>query len=399
MVDSKRCHKCDSIKAASEFQRSASRPDGLQDYCKPCRVVIQRGYRARHKAKNAVENPPPPPKPPLEQAYEHHAAERERRDLKREHTALVEENTRLRAQLSEVGKMRAAPEVIVYKQAAHMRGDAVACALASDWHVEEPVELASVHGLNEYNLDIAKSRAEHFFRNFLRLSNMAARDSKITTLYIGAVGDFFSGFIHDELISNNLLAPGDAAQFCKGLFFSGIDFLLRESSYVLEGDFIPGNHGRMTDKLWIGDPTGTSLETFMYHAIVDRYHANPRVRFKVASQGMVYRSFFEKFKLRLLHGYEVKYGGGVGGITIPLNKALAAWNNPIIADLTAFGHFHQFIDGGRFIGNGSLIGYNTFAQAIRAQFEPPRQAFFLIDARNGGEKSLVAPIWLEDSKR
>jgi hypothetical protein len=111
---------------------------------------------------------------------------------------------------------------------------------------------------------------------------------------------------------------------------------------------------------------------------------------------MRYRQFFERFNMRMIHGYEVKFGGGVGGITIPIKKALAQWNGAVKADLTVMGHFHQLHDGGDFLANGSLIGYNTYAQAIKAQYEEPRQAFFMIHARNGGQKSVTAPIWLDD---
>lgn len=341
---------------------------------------------------------PPAPLPPLERAYAETQKAQDKRDLRREHAALIEENTRLKAEHDQIVRMRRAPEVLVYKQPSWERSDAIAMAVASDWHVEEPVIAATVHGLNEYNLDVAKSRAQHFFQNLLRLTDIMARDSKITTIYIAALGDFFSGWIHEELLATGQLAPGDAARFCKGLWFSGIDFLLRESSYVIEADFLPGNHGRMTRQMHFGDPTGTSLESVMYDGIADRYHNNPRIRFNVASQAMVYRRFFESFDVRLIHGYEVKYGGGVGGLTIPLNKAIAQWDIAKRASLTVLGHFHQFFDGGRFLANGSLIGYNLFAQAIKAQFEPPRQAFALIHARNGGEKSLTGPIWLDGAR-
>jgi hypothetical protein len=92
----------------------------------------------------------------------------------------------------------------------------------------------------------------------------------------------------------------------------------------------------------------------------------------------------------------VKFGGGVGGITIPIRKKLAAWNSAIRADLTVMGHFHQLMDGGDFVVNGSLIGYNEFAQAIGASPEEARQAFFLVHARGGGQKSITAPIWLDE---
>jgi hypothetical protein len=336
---------------------------------------------------------------PLEAAQRAHTKAREARNIKAEHKALFEENLRQRQIIEELGRMSRAPEILVYTQPAWERSDAIACAIASDWHVEEPVTAEAVHRLNEYNLDIAKSRAEKFFQHWLRLTDIHAKDSKINTMYLAALGDFFTGWLVDEMMASNLLAPGDAAHFCKGLFFSGIDFLLRESAYILEGDCIPGNHGRLTDRIHFANPTGTSLETFMYHAIADRYRDNPRVRLHVSEHAMRYRRFYETFNLRLIHGYEVKYGGGVGGITIPIRKALAQWNNPIRADLTAMGHFHQRCDGGDFLVNGSLIGYNTFAQNIKAAFEEAQQSFFLISARKGGQKSVVAPIWLDDSHK
>jgi hypothetical protein len=213
-----------------------------------------------------------------------------------------------------------------------------------------------------------------------------------------ALGDFFSGYIHEELATNNLLAPAAAAEFVKDVLASGIDFWLRESSFKVEVDALPGNHGRMTKQMHFGDPTGTSLETFMYAALADRYLSNPRVEIRVARQAMVYRNFFESFKLRLIHGYEVKYGGGVGGITIPVNKAIAAWDIGIKASQTVLGHFHQLFFAPRFVVNGSAIGYNNFAQAIKASFEDPQQAFFLIHARGGGERAGCDPIWLTDKK-
>ena len=86
------------------------------------------------------------------------------------------------------------------------------------------------------------------------------------------------------------------------------------------------------------------------------------------------------------------------GALATVRKALAAWDKSIRADLTVFGHFHQRIDGGDFMCNGSLIGFNAYAQSIKASFEQPQQSFYLISARNGGEKSITAPIWVTPAK-
>ena len=406
------CPKKGQPQPFDAFNKNIATRDGYDYYCRHCKNAFARNARkalveSRRAAPKpsdefeiTVEEPPAavePPPPPLETAYKAHEERKQKRDLQAEHKALIHENTELKARIEQLVEMQKPPEVLVYRQPASLRADVVACWLASDWHVEGPVEKASVHGLNEYNLEVAASRARWFFTNGLSLTDMMARESDVKEIYIAALGDFFSGWIHEELIASNLLAPGEAANFWMGLFISGIDFLLRESKYHITLDLIPGNHGRMTKQMHFSNPTGTSLETFAYHALAGRYAGNPRVTMRVSEHAMVYRQFFENFTLRLIHGYEVKFGGGVGGITIPLNKAIAQWDVAKRASLTALGHFHQLFDGGNFIANGSLIGYNTFAQAIKAKYEEAKQAFFLVHARNGGEKSVTAPIWLDDA--
>jgi hypothetical protein len=333
------------------------------------------------------------PKPPLETAVEAAQGQRAARDLRAEHKALVDEVTRLRALVHEAEKVRV-PDVIVYRERAEDRSDAVACAMASDWHIEEPVDPGAINGLNAYDLDVARARAENFFRNVVKLAGIFAREQRITTLDLQVLGDMFTGWLHEESIANTLLAPGDAATEFARIFASGIQHILDNSDFRVTGVMLPGNHGRMTKKVHYGDPTGTSLETVAYHAIADRFAGNPRVQLDVAKHGTVYRRFHERFVVRHIHGYEVKYGGGVGGLTIPLNKKIAKWDTATRANLTTLGHFHQKVDGGSFLVNGSLIGYNEFAQAIGASYEPPQQVFYLIDARNGGEKTVVAPVFV-----
>ena len=97
--------------------------------------------------------------------------------------------------------------------------------------------------------------------------------------------------------------------------------------------------------------------------------------------------------IRFHHGDDVRYQGGVGGLAIPLRKACDSWDSFKVADITVIGHWHQFVDYGFAIVNGSLIGYNAYALSIKARFEPPRQAFFLIDKDRG--KTLVAPVFVE----
>ena len=147
----------------------------------------------------------------------------------------------------------------------------------------------------------------------------------------------------------------------------------------------------MTKRIHHATEQGNSLEVYMYHNLALHFAGEKRVRFIIAEGYHTYVDVYG-YTVRLHHGHNLRYGGGVGGIFIPVNKAIAQWNKGRRADLDVFGHFHQFKDGGNFICNGSLIGYNAFALSIKADYEKPQQAFFLIDKKRG--KSIVAPIWL-----
>lgn len=272
--------------------------------------------------------------------------------------------------------------------------EAVAFLVASDWHVEEWVSRESVNNLNFYDPAEAKRRAENFFKNGMKLVKNAQRDVKVDTIVVPLLGDFISNSIHAELMESNYMRPVEAIIYAQNLIASGLEFLLRDKT--LKTIVVPchsGNHGRITEKRRVSTENGNSLEYFMYCQLRNHFRNEPRIKFLI---GEGYHSYLDVYGMtvRLHHGHNISYGGGVGGPTIPINKAIAQWNKIKKADLDVFGHFHQFMDGGNFIANGSLIGFNAFAVSIKASFEPPRQAWFLLDKKRG--KTLVAPIFLQE---
>lgn len=261
--------------------------------------------------------------------------------------------------------------------------------VASDWHVEENVNPEVINGLNKYNMAIAKERAENFFASGLKLTNILARDVEISTIVIALLGDFFSNDIHDELMEINEVEPLHAAIYAQNLIASGIQYILDNSEYNIVVPCHSGNHGRTTKTTRFATENGHSLEFFMYNFLADHFRDNKRVKFIIAGGQHSYLDIYG-YKIRFLHGHSVKYQGGVGGLTIPVNKAIAQWDTAEKAYLTVMGHFHQFFDGGSFITNGSMIGYNAYALSIKARFSKPAQALFLIDKKRG--KTAVWPI-------
>ena len=267
--------------------------------------------------------------------------------------------------------------------------EATPVIVASDWHVEELVG-TEIGGLNVYNPDIAKRRAEEFFQRSLRLMRLLNRDVKIHTVVLALLGDFITGNIHgEENAEKNDLTPNHAIVFAQNLIISGIEFLLEHTKYRFVIPCHSGNHARTTQKTRFGAENGHSLEFLMYLHLAAYFRTEKRLTF-IIPEG--YHSYLDVLgtTIRFHHGHAVKYGGGVGGIYIPTNKKIAQWQKGRHADLDVFGHFHQLIDGGNFICNGSLIGFNSFALAIGASYELPKQALFLIDKKRG--RTFTMPI-------
>jgi hypothetical protein len=274
--------------------------------------------------------------------------------------------------------------------------ESAAVAVWSDHHNEEKVDPGQVSGKNEFNLEIYDRRFSQLVHGTLAWLGIEQQKTNIHTLVIALLGDFFNNNIHEDAAESNLLAPMDAAYNAQNHLIGGIDYILAHTPKDLELLVVchSGNHARTTKKQRIATEAGNSLENYMYYVMRDHYKDNPRIKFQVATGYHSYVTFFDKYVVRFHHGHQINYQGGVGGITIPVNKAIAQWNKARVANLDVFGHFHTKFDGGNFICNGSLIGYNAYAVSIKASFEKPSQTIFLVN-KKFMEKTMTAPIFLE----
>lgn len=262
------------------------------------------------------------------------------------------------------------------------QGEGVAVAVLSDWHSEETVG-PEVGGLNVFNPEVCRTRVSNLFIGILRLLQLHQAQLTIGTLLLPLLGDFITNQIHEaENAEVNALLPMHALVTVQNYLIGGIEYLLKNTSVDLVLDCHSGNHARTTKKTRFTSENGHSLEYLMYVHLAAYFRNEPRMTFRIA-EGM--HSYAEVFgvTLRMHHGHAIKYGGGVGGIYVPTNKAIAQWNKGRHADYDIYGHFHQLIYAPNFICNGSLIGYNAFALSIKADYEPPRQAFFIIDKKRG----------------
>jgi hypothetical protein len=268
--------------------------------------------------------------------------------------------------------------------------EATAFALGGDWHAEETVDPKTVNGLNEYNLDVCDRRISMFFRSIIKLVNIERAATRIDNLVLALLGDMMTGYIHEELQENNGLSPTETVLWLRKRIVAGIRLLQKEGGF--KKITIPctvGNHGRTTKKMRHATSCQNSYEWMMYQVMKDDV---PDVDWLIADGYFVFLEVYGRL-FRIHHGDNIQYQGGIGGLTIPCEKALAAWNksNPVYMDL--FGHHHTAMQNPRWACNGSLIGYGPYSLAIKAPFEPPQQTLFLVDSKRG--RTGTFPIFLE----
>jgi hypothetical protein len=271
----------------------------------------------------------------------------------------------------------------------------IAGAIASDWHVGETVTRGQTAGRNEYSPKTCEERAARFFERALRLVEIQRGGAEIRDFVLCLLGDFIGGYIHEDLKLTNAMSPTEEVRFAKRLLIAGIDFLLQRGKFSrLHIPCSYGNHGRTNPgKPLVGAAPRNSYEVMLYADLADHYRHDQRVSVYIPEGAFVYLDL-SRYILRCTHGDTFRYQGGIGGLTIPLVKALHRWETQRRADLTLFGHWHTYSPGPRWIGNGSLKGFDAWASFIGVEYEPPQQAFFAIDVERR-RRTAAEPIFVE----
>lgn len=440
---SKRCSKCQLIKALTEYQRDASQSTGYKSACKTCsnkargerregapyENPLKEAARRAHVERKAIEatgtgqfmqrlkdegkwpgseveqyeefvleTPKSEPKIEVVEEVITHIEEHRLKKQVRELAAQLKSRT---AEMSDAALMaelleevRAMPPVAGIQPRERTSGlaEATPLVLASDWHIEEEVRPEQVANRNRYNLDISKQRMERFFEATRWGIGHQREIFKIRDLVLWLGGDIITNYLHPDNVETNLLSPVEAIAYAQSSIGDGIRFLLQDPE--LERVVIPcndGNHGRLTPKMHSASRIENSIEWLLYTELAREFRDEDRVEFILPTSAFTFFEVYDR-TIRFTHGDTVRYGGGVGGITIPLYKALARWESVVHADLTCIGHFHQRICLPDLMVNGSLIGYNSYAMDIGARFEPPVQSMRILDSKRFGSTDI--PLWV-----
>jgi hypothetical protein len=271
------------------------------------------------------------------------------------------------------------------------KSETIPVLMASDWHVEEPVNPQTILGANEFSLDIAHKSILELAKTAIRLSELKRAGTRINQMVLWLGGDFITGFIHDENKSSCMLSPIEATLWAEDRIYTLIEHLLKEGKFdQLTIRCSCGNHSRTTLKKNIAQQSEMSFEWGMYNHLSREFKNDPRVKFVLTPGYLTTTTLFDKYKLRFHHGDAIRFKDGVGGLTIPLNKRIAKWNeNGREVYLDCIGHWHSYMPGRKAIVNGSLIGYNAFAQECGFAVEPPEQTLFFVEKKGSSEKFVL----------
>ena len=275
------------------------------------------------------------------------------------------------------------------------RHPATAILMLSDVHAEERVDPATVNGENDYSLDVCQSRLDELQGRFFEMLDHERRLADISRVVIWLGGDFITGHIHPDCVEVAQLSPANATRWIAERLRGMIDAVAKKADSVIVATNA-GNHGRSTEKNRIATELDHSWEQLMYHTLA-REERNKNVEWQIATGHLGYLDL-DGFVVRHTHGHSIRYSGGVFGLALPAGKAIAAWDVHRRADLTIFGHYHSWnwVDGSRYISNGSVIGKTAYSVHIKASTrERPRQGFCVIDhGRN--EVTRAYPLYCDD---
>jgi hypothetical protein len=139
----------------------------------------------------------------------------------------------LEAQTQAIKKLEGATSsLVITPRESTDTSEAVAVAVATDWHVGATVRPEQVSGLNTYNVAIAKHRIANFFERVVRMTQKERQDIKIEELVLFLGGDLIDGALHlDTIMTNEIAEPIRQAVLCQELIEAGLNFLQNHGEF------------------------------------------------------------------------------------------------------------------------------------------------------------------------
>jgi hypothetical protein len=272
--------------------------------------------------------------------------------------------------------------------------EATAIVQISDGHFGKIVVPSTVNGLNTYNPDIAKKRMIKCAENTIKLIKKERSSINIDKLFLILGGDFLENSqLHHHSEMTTSMSPMEETLFSREL-------LSKYISTVCEyGDFkeiviacTRGNHSRITHRMIASVDYRMNYETILYNILKEDYKKE-NIKWTIPDSEIAEVQMYNKL-FRVMHGHQIKYGGGIGGLTIPLNKYIMRMDQINKAYYNFIHHYHSLsYPTSNSTINGSIVGYDPYAMSIGCSYQPPMQSFQLMDSKYG--MTIKAPIFCD----
>lgn len=268
------------------------------------------------------------------------------------------------------------------------------CVLLSDLHLDEIVRPEEIDGINAFNRKIAEGRLSNTFNQAASLPRDFASGIEFDGCVAALGGDILTGDIHDELKETNEATPFESIVHWVPRLASGITTLAEQYGRV-HVPCVDGNHDRNGKAYRFKRRPQSALSWVLYHWLADSLSSDKRITFDIATGTELLVPVYDtRFLLR--HGDGIKGGSGQVGPVGPVRAANLRIMRRQMAvgklyDWLAVGHWHTYMQGIGLIMNGSMKGYDEYANQNAFDFEPPQQALWVVTPEHG--VTLSMPIF------
>lgn len=292
------------------------------------------------------------------------------------------------------------PDWVISADQAAEHSPGVPTLFASDWHYGEVVDPTQIGGVNKYNMTIANDRARTLIERAIDLLNNHMVNPNYPGIVFALGGDMISGDIHEELMATNEVEIMPTVVELFGILTWCISTLADEFGRVF-CPCVSGNHGRNTARIRAKGRNYTSFDWLLYTFLAKRFEGDSRVTFLIPNgPDALYRIYDHRYLLT--HGDQFQGGDGMIGALGPIIRGdhkKRSRNSQVDQeyDTMVLGHWHQLIQLERVIVNGSLKGYDEYANSKNFGFEPPRQALWITHPQHGITFSI--PINLDRARK
>lgn len=259
--------------------------------------------------------------------------------------------------------------------------------LVSDLHAGEVVDPSQVNGVNEFNLRIFDQRLENLAESSIRLMSILSPKLDYPGIILDFAGDNVSGNIHDELTATNEMNTMPTVLHLFERIGSFIKTMAAKFGRV-HIEWTTGNHGRDTRKIWTKDRHHTSFDWLLGCFLAKHFSDADNVSFHIPDGPDAHYKIYD-YAYCLTHGDQFRsFGDSMIGALGPIIRGdlkKRSRDSQIGMDYQTLvmGHWHQYIHLTRLIVNGSIKGYDEFANAMNYAFERPQQALWLTHPRHG----------------